>query len=336
MRLKSIISLLLLVMNSLSVCGQFQVDGNYSISGNLGVGLSDPTHNLQVNGRTVQFSNQHAIYRWRWGGGTDLVWKKIADIQLANLSYRCAAMEVEIFNTGSNHGYSVLGQKMRFFVAARRSGTNLNDRDYGLVSGPVADYVRLVKIETGKFELQVRQVENWRDMEVVAKQSGGFDSPVTYIENPVNGSAIGDVYMPEPSHIDYFTNGQFAGKIGIGTKPQAEYALSINGTICAKEIKVETNWADFVFEDDYPLMPISGLKQFIQDNRHLPEIPTEKEVEGNGISLGEINSKLLQKVEELTLYLIQLKEENIRQNQANEQLTKRVSQLEKLIETDEN
>jgi len=100
------------------------------------------------------------------------------------------------------------------------------------------------------------------------------------------------------------------GNVGIGTQAPGSYKLAVSGTIRAKEIKVEADWADFVFEDDYQLRDLAELEIFIQENGHLPEIPSEKEVEKEGISLGEINSKLLQKIEELTLYAIQLKNEN--------------------------
>ncbi len=97
--------------------------------------------------------------------------------------------------------------------------------------------------------------------------------------------------------------------VGIGCTPGLDnYKLNVNGKIRATEIQVETGWADFVFEDDYNLMPLQELDSYIKENKHLPEIPTTKEVEENGISVGEMNAKLLQKVEELTLYIIQLEE----------------------------
>jgi len=99
-----------------------------------------------------------------------------------------------------------------------------------------------------------------------------------------------------------FTN----GNVGIGiTNPQSK--LAVNGTITAKEIKVTlTGWPDYVFGKNYNLMPLKELEQFITKNSHLPEIPSAAEVEENGVQLGEMNAILLKKIEELTLYILQL------------------------------
>jgi len=64
-----------------------------------------------------------------------------------------------------------------------------------------------------------------------------------------------------------------------------------------------------VFEDDYNLSPLSEVEQYIKQNNRLPNIPSAKEVEGNGVNLGDMQSKLLQKVEELTLYIIALEKQ---------------------------
>ncbi len=73
------------------------------------------------------------------------------------------------------------------------------------------------------------------------------------------------------------------------------------------EILVQSTnpWADFVFDDDYNLMPLQAIEDYIKSNKHLPEIPSASEVEKNGINLGEMDAKLLQKIEELMLYTIE-------------------------------
>ncbi len=121
------------------------------------------------------------------------------------------------------------------------------------------------------------------------------------------------------------------GNVGIGTT-NPTYKLSVNGTIGAKEVIVTNDgWADFVFEDDYNLMSLKELDSYIKENKHLPEIPTTKEVQKNGISVGEMNAKLLQKIEELTLYIIELNKENEEQKQINSYLKSEIEELKKLI-----
>jgi len=99
------------------------------------------------------------------------------------------------------------------------------------------------------------------------------------------------------------------GNVGIGTTDTEGSKLAVNGTIRAKEIKVETGWADFVFEEDYELPSLEEVSNHIKEKKHLPGIPSAKEVKENGVNLGEMNVMLLQKIEELTLYVI--KQQNI-------------------------
>ena len=116
-------------------------------------------------------------------------------------------------------------------------------------------------------------------------------------------------------------------KIGVGTSNIGDWRLAVGGKIRAEEINVETGWADFVFENDYELRTLEEVEQHINEKGHLPEIPSEAEVTENGIYLGEMNAKLLQKIEELTLYLIEQNKELKAANAKIEQLQKEVSQL---------
>ncbi|SIN83639.1 hypothetical protein [Chitinophaga niabensis] len=94
--------------------------------------------------------------------------------------------------------------------------------------------------------------------------------------------------------------------IGTATDDPA-YKLQVKGNVKAQKVKVTAQgWADFVFEPEYRLPSLFEVEQFILQHRHLPEIPSAKEVEENGVDLGEMNKKLLQKVEEQTLYIIEI------------------------------
>ena len=81
-----------------------------------------------------------------------------------------------------------------------------------------------------------------------------------------------------------------------------------NGKIRAKEILVETIGADFVFAEDYQLRPLNEVKAFIAENKHLPEIQSAQEMQENGVGINELQAQLLQKIEELTLYILQQEE----------------------------
>lgn len=95
-----------------------------------------------------------------------------------------------------------------------------------------------------------------------------------------------------------------SGNIGIGTTSPGE-KLTVNGFVKAKKIVVsQVGWSDYVFNEEYNLRSLSSLESFIKVNRHLPEIPSAKEVEENGISVGDNQALLLKKIEELTLYII--------------------------------
>jgi hypothetical protein len=117
------------------------------------------------------------------------------------------------------------------------------------------------------------------------------------------------------------------GRVGIGTASPTE-KLGVNGTIRAKEIKVDSGpWPDYVFEEDYNLKSLPEIEAFIKTNKHLPGIPNQQQIKEEGVSLGEMNRKLLEKVEELTLILIANEKEVNQMNMKLEQLALEIKKL---------
>ena len=103
------------------------------------------------------------------------------------------------------------------------------------------------------------------------------------------------------------TNAIVNGNIGVGTSIiPAGYRMAVDGKIIAEELRIQNSvaWPDFVFEEDYPLMPLSDIEKYITRDKHLPDVPSAAEVSQNGIAVGEMESILLRKLEELTLHII--------------------------------
>lgn len=110
----------------------------------------------------------------------------------------------------------------------------------------------------------------------------------------------------------------YDGVVGVGMSNTASistsavstynYKLLVGGTLGARKVRVTlgTNWADYVFADDYKLQPLTEIEKFIKANKHLEGVPTAKEVKDNGVDIGDTQVILLKKIEELTLHLIEL------------------------------
>jgi hypothetical protein len=98
------------------------------------------------------------------------------------------------------------------------------------------------------------------------------------------------------------------GNVAIGTLDPQGYRLAVNGDAIFTKVKVKqySTWPDYVFNDGYKLLPLTEVEKFIKQNHHLPEVPNAAEVEKNGLDLGDNQATLLKKIEELTLYIIDI------------------------------
>jgi hypothetical protein len=157
---------------------------------------------------------------------------------------------------------------------------------------------------------------------LVAVNSANNTLKALTVTDPVNG----DKFI-----VNANGNTSITGQVVIGdqTVPTpAPYNLFVSGGILTEQVQValKANWPDYVLDKKYPILPIKELEQYISKNKHLPDVPSASEIEKNGVNLGDMDAKLLKKIEELTLYII-------KQQQESEQLKNEVKDLEERVKS---
>lgn len=162
---------------------------------------------------------------------------------------------------------------------------------------------------------------------VINAKEGG----VIYLNRDVRGDVRIQSYNGGVDAIDVaIFRGE--GKVGIGTLNTSDpgYRLFVETGIRTRKIKVDQSaWPDYVFDQKYRLPSLAEVEQFIKEHQHLPDIPSATEVEQNGLDLGENQALLLKKIEELTLYVIDLKKENESMIERQAKLEMEIRQLRK-------
>jgi hypothetical protein len=228
----------------------------------------------------------------------------------------------EVTITGGYNYQLNIGKLTKRYMMLRNASSDYLTQSTEVVaaSGELANQWKLGDFDNTTSQIPIYHLSNKGNC-IVVRIEGALIHPESIASINSSLTVSEPVVSPNSETRDYMSIMQ--ERVGIGTT-NPQNLLDVNGTIRAKEVKVESGWADFVFKPDYQLKPLAEVEQFITTNGHLPEIPTEKEVAQNGVSLGEMNAKLLQKVEELTLYLIKQDGEIKSLNKKNEELEKEI------------
>jgi hypothetical protein len=309
--------------NSVAEKFLFSSNGNsYFNGGNLGVGNSSPSAKLHVNGNGAGTTALSIIENPSSGAGAHFLSEGANNIMFQLRLTSNNAVNTELRTGGSSFLNAVYG-------SVGIGGTSANGK------------------------LEITNNASFNANEVPA----GQDHVLITAPTPANGSAFGGItwlggarrrasIVATQEHTDsdyiglaFYTQGvdgpggyaesmriTHAGNVGIGTTtPDAR--LAVKGLIHTQEVRVDLTGAvapDYVFEIDYNLISLSEIEKYVQTNKHLPEVPSAKEMEQNGLNLKEMNLLLLKKVEELTLHLIEIKKENKNQQKEIDSLRSRI------------
>ena len=300
--------------------------------GQVGIGTTNPAYLLHVNGGDLFVQSSSGLIRlgyaganeWQMattGAGADLRWYTTTDGG-STITPRHYFSQNGNVGIGGFSGPGVPLGRLDIIAAGTTSSTNAF-----IIRNSVLDTIMRVR-DDGRMGIGYNGTTYGRQINL------GGTGINFYTSNEV---AFGGAIFPTDTSLVLWSNSNANnylvfqpswGNTGIGTyTPNAKfhlngamlvgnnsqrtatnYEVSIDGDVIAESFVTQnsTSWPDYVFEDNYPLLPISDLEAAIRKNKHLPNVPSATDIEKNGINLGPMTSALLEKVEELTLYIIQL------------------------------
>lgn len=313
---------------------QWTSNGNViSTTQNVGIGTTAPGYLLDVNGnmraKNIVFPS---------GSQLSMVLGDNFTYQGRSMGHYALAWMPDLWNTGGPALWQSAFGGIKFFTAGQfRMGINSSGNVGIGTENPAYKLDVNGDVRFFNFVLEGNSsiTRSLTDNFAYQSKNVGHNSFGWYVDSWDTSSA--SLWQSGVGGMRFFTGGQFrmaihrSGNIGIGTDSPTQKLdvngnikgnnIYSNGTVFANEVKVEaTAWSDFVFDKEYKLLPLNEVKAHIEEYKHLPDMPSEKQVIEEGINVAEMQAKLLQKIEELTLYIIE-------QGNKNKELEQQIKEL---------
>ncbi|SEO34097.1 hypothetical protein SAMN05192574_107133 [Mucilaginibacter gossypiicola] len=276
-------------------------------------------------------SNQNptTVYEWNQGG-TDITGERIvATINTSAVAlYTGATLVGQIIDGTSNWGYTMP------VVANFKVFVNFSTPGYGLQQDVVTPNVtlELKSISATQAVLIANCPNPWKQVRILFRYTTG-NGPTITLGDPQTITTAGTLRVPKPTYTNELT-GRLAINVTNNAKA-ATYALAVGGAAIAEAVTVQAQsaWPDYVFEKAYPLPSLTEVKNYIDQYGHLPDLPAAKQVNDEGIDLGKMNTLLVKKVEELTLYLLEKDKKEKEQDIINQKNMRQIEQLKNQLKS---
>lgn len=305
-----------------------QVTGNGYVNGNLGVGTINPYSNLDVQGEIKSTLTRVSNFRMTGGAYSSLLrndgtntymlftnnndvngsWNTLRPFMVNNSTGNVNFADSKILFKHSTGNITTTGS------IGVGTGNTVPLAKLHVNSGPNNQYASILATSTEDNNLVVSSLNTSTiNGEVFRISQEYFNNPSNRNNGYISffrGDGVNNGFLAFGSNGLERLRINPSGNISIGTTAVDNtqgVLLTVNGTIHAKEVLVDLNapLADYVFDTNYTLMPLQQVESYVKENKHLPNVPSATEVKDNGMNMGEMQNKLLQKIEELTLYVIE-------------------------------
>jgi hypothetical protein len=262
--------------------------------GNIGIGTNNPTEKLTINATdpAIRFLNSNTEKGYLQVVGNNLKLGTYGSNNTGNLVFNIRGTDRMTIAADGNFGIGISAPVGKFQIA---SGYESSLSSHGFL---------MLGTESGANLIMDNN-------EIMARNNGAASH--LYLQNEGGNVTIGDPTLFNSSHkLGVEGNMVITGGLRIGTTVSpGGYKLAVDGKVICTELLVRLvpSWPDYVFSKNYLLKGLDEVEEFIKINNHLPGIPSAKTLEANGMNIGEMQKLQMEKIEELTLYIIELKKE---------------------------